>query len=209
MSTQPNTAVTAPVTGPVDFKSCRTSKAGNIITPKCRISFPVLFEPKAQGKDGEGKKKYSVAVLIPPDCNLQLLKDDATRAAKEKWGEKMPANLKSPFLDAGKYEYEGYENGWTLIRSSSIQKPGVVDAKGQNIGDDSTQVYAGRWACVSLRAFAYDNSGNRGVSFGLQNIQLLDHDTPIAGGRPQAEDEFAPVPEVGGATATKTASDLF
>lgn len=176
----------------VDFKSCRLSKAGNIITPKVRLSFPVLFEPQPPPGNAAGKKRFSVALLIPPGCNLDLLKQDASRAANEQWGDKIPGKLKSPFLDAAEYPYEGYEAGWTLLRPTTLNRPGVVNAKGENVGDDGSEVYPGRWAVASLRAFAYDVSGNRGVSFGLQNIQLLDHDEPL-GGRARAEEEFAPV----------------
>jgi hypothetical protein len=191
----------------IDFKTCRESKAGNIITPKCRMSFPVLFEPQPPPNQPAGKKRYGVALLIPAGCDLTLLKQQAAAAAKEQWGEKIPANLKSPFLDAGKYQYNGYEEGWTLLRPTTINKPGLVNAKGENISDES-EVYPGRWCVASLRAYAYDVSGNRGVSFGLQNIQLLDHDEPL-GGRARAEEEFAPVEGVAGAAKPANVNELF
>lgn len=186
----------------IDFKACRTSKAGNIITPKCRMSFPVLFDPKAPPNSGDNaKKRFSIALLIPPGCDLTLLKENAKQAAIENWGEnKIPGNLKSPFLDAGKYEYNGYEDGWVLLRPTTLNKPGLVNAKGENVTDES-EVYPGRWCVASLRAYAYDVSGNRGISFGLQNIQLLDHDEPL-GGRARAEDEFAPVEGTDGKKAS-------
>ncbi len=186
----------------IDFKACRTSKAGNIITPKCRMSFPVLFDPKSPPNQPDAKKRFSVALLIPPGCDLDLLKAAAKAAATEKWGDKKPANLKNPLLDAGKYEYNGYVEGWTLLRPTTLNKPGLVGPNGENISDES-EVYAGRWCVASLRAYAYDVSGNRGISFGLQNIQLLDHDESL-GGRAKAEDEFAPV-DLTGAGAGKKA----
>ncbi len=175
----------------IDFKTCRTSKAGNVITPKCRISFPVLSEPQSPPNQPTAKKRYSVALLIPAGCDITLLKEMAKAAAKEKWGDKVPQNLKSPFLDAGKYEYNGYEEGMIVLRPTTLNKPGIVNAKGENVTDES-EIYPGRWCVASLRAYAYDVSGNRGISFGLQNLQLLDHDEPL-GGRARAEDEFAPV----------------
>lgn len=190
----------------IDFKTCRESKAGNIITPKCRMSFPVLLEPQYPPNMTTGKKRYSIALLIPEGCDLTLLKNEATKAAKEKWGDKIPANMKTPFLDAGKYEYNGYTAGATLLRPTTLNKPGLVNAKGENVTDEQ-EIYPGRWCVASLRAYAYDVSGNRGVSFGLQNIQLLDHDEPL-GGRARAEDEFAPVEGTDGAKPA-SADGLF
>lgn len=188
----------------INFKTCRLTKTGNIITPKCRLSFPNLLE--ARTPPGSDKAKFSVSMLIPPDADIALLKKAAAEAAKEKWGDKLPNKMKSPFLDAGDHEYEGYIAGWLLLRASSIQKPGIVNARGEPVSDDA-EVYPGRWACVSLRPFCYDTNGNRGVSFGLQNVQLLDHDEPI-GGRARAEDEFEAVgdAEVG---AVESSDDIF
>jgi hypothetical protein len=179
----------------IDLTKCRVSKSGNIITPKGRLSFPQLFVAKSA--PGSDKAKFGCSILLPPTADIGLLKQAAEKCAKEKWGEKMPSKLKTPFLKAEDYEYEGYEQGWVLLRPTSLTKPGIVDAAGNNVDEDS-QVYPGRWAVLSLRPFAYDSNGNRGVSFGLQNVQLLDHDEPI-GGRARAEDEFEPVadPAVG------------
>lgn len=192
----------------IDFNTCRVSQSGNIITPKARMSFPVLFDPKPPPGNPEGKKRFGVALLIPAGADLALLQKNAKEVAETKWGVgKLPKNLKSPFLDAGAYEYQGYEEGWSLIRATTVQKPGIVNAKGENVSDEQ-EVYPGRWCVASLRAFAYDQAGNRGVSFGLQNIQLLDHDTAL-GGRVRAEDEFTPVDDVAGAGAGKNAQDIF
>lgn len=187
----------------IDFKKCRETKSGNVVTPKARMSFPSLFTPRTP--PGSDKAKYQLSLLIPADCDISLLKQAAQKAAKEKWGDKMPKQLKSPFLDAGDHEYEGYVAGMVLIRANSLQKPGVINAAGEHVTDES-EVYPGRWCCASLRAFAYDTSGNRGVAFGLQNVQLLDHDEPI-GGRSRAEDDFEPVPVEGG--TKEDAGSLF
>jgi hypothetical protein len=187
----------------VDLNKCRVSKSGNIITPKGRLSFPQLFvAKKAPGAD---KEKFGVSLLIPPTADLSLLVQAVKDCAKEKWGDKQPAKLKSPFLKAEDYDREGYEKGWILIRPTSITKPGVVDATGANVVDES-QVYPGRWASLSLRPFAYDTNGNRGVSLGMQNVQLLDHDEPI-GGRARAEDEFEPVGDVAAASGGAASAD--
>lgn len=155
-------------------------------TPKFRTSFVNVFQPRAANENA--KPKYSLAMLFPEDADLSALKKAAQAAAKEKWGDKIPKNLKSPFLDAGDYEYDGYEPGMTLVRATSIQKPGVVDQKVEPIIEES-EFYSGCYARATVRAFAYDNSGNRGVSFGLQNVQKLGDGDPL-GGRTRPEDDF-------------------
>jgi hypothetical protein len=191
----------------VDLTKCRVSKSGNIITPKARLSFPQMFTAKTP--PGSDKAKFGCTLLIPPTADISLLIEAAKKCATEKWGAELPKKLKSPFLKAEDYEYEGYEQGWVVLRPTSLQKPGLVDASGNNV-DEESQVYPGRWCVASLRPFAYDTNGNRGVSFGLQNVQLLDHDEPI-GGRARAEDEFEPVAtaEAGAAGGKASADSVF
>lgn len=158
----------------------------SVVTKPFRVSFPVVFTPKPTKKGGD--PKYSISMLFPPGTDLSALKKEAENAVKEKWGEKPPSKLKSPFLDAGEYEYEGYEEGWTLIRATSIQKPGIIDATKKQI-DNPADLYPGCWARAEVRAFTYDVDGNRGVSFGVSNIQKVKDDTNIGGNR-RPEDVF-------------------
>lgn len=198
----------------IDFKTCRKSMAGNIITPKSRMSFPELITPSFDMGKTEGKKKYRLTIMIPKGCDITLLKEDAARAVNDFYGEKVPNNLKSPFLKGENLNGEGCEEGVIVIRATSTSKPGLVDAKGVNI-DDESEIYGGRWCVASLKAYVYEikdpKTGsvmNRGVSFGLHNVQALDHDTPFGRTRAKAEDEFAPITDGDGGKA-KSASDLF
>jgi hypothetical protein len=76
--------------------------------------------------------------------------------------------------------------------ASSKAKPGVVDADVSPIMEQS-EVYSGCYARVSLRAFAFSNSGNKGVSFGLGNVQKLADGDSLGGSRARAEDDFTPI----------------
>lgn len=187
-----------------DFTKARISKSGNLITPKGRLSFCQILTAKPNKR---GKDMFGTSILIPGTSDIGLLIEATKKCAAEKWGNALPKNLKSPFLKAGEFEYEGYEDGWTLLRPTAIQKPGVVNAAGENV-DESSEIYPGRWAILSLRPFAYDVDGNRGVSFGLQNVQLLDHDTNLAG-RTRAEDEFEPVDTTSVAGEKQSADSVF
>lgn len=190
-----------------DEKTCVALQTGNIRSPKGRLSYAYLLKPNPKSKDKNGNvgTKYTTSLLIPPGCDLKLLKDAATECAREKWGEKAKTmNLKSPFLDAAEKMGEEWK-GYTLLRLSTPTKPGILNAKGDTVTEPQ-DVYSGRWAFISMRPFWYDTDGNRGVAFGLGNVQVLDHDEPI-GGRPRAESEFTPVEGVDGSDAGNVFAD--
>jgi hypothetical protein len=80
-----------------------------------------------------------------------------------------------------------------------------VDAAVKPIGPDrKDEFYAGCFARATIRAFAYDKNGNKGVSFALQNVQKLKNGEPF-GSKRKAEDDFEAVAGAaveGGASAT-------
>jgi hypothetical protein len=83
-----------------------------------------------------------------------------------------------------------------LIRPNSDNRPQVITAKKTVVdsGDAPDEVYGGRWARASVSVYWYDNT-SKGVGLGLSNVQLLDHDDPLGGGRVAAESEFEAVDE--------------
>jgi hypothetical protein len=72
-------------------------------------------------------------------------------------------------------------------------RPGIVDANLQEIISED-DFYSGCYARATLTAFAYDKLGNKGVAFGLQNIQKL-KDGEHLSGRKNAESDFEAVEE--------------
>ena len=88
-------------------------------------------------------------------------------------------------------------------------KPGVVDQNVQPI-IEAEEMYAGCYARATLTAYAFDTAGNRGVAFGLQNIQKIRDGEPFTG-REKAEDEFEAIESVGddSAPAEVTKEDDF
>ena len=160
-----------------------------VMTPEFRVSFPAVFKPKRQKGDATSEPKYGLTMLFPKGADLSKLKAAAQEAVKEKWGDKPPKNLRSPFRDQGEKEYEGYVEGAVFVSASSKQKPGLVDRQRQDIIDE-TEFYPGCYARATIRAFAYDNNGNKGVAFGLNNVQKLRDGDPL-GGRTRAQDDFA------------------
>ena len=188
----------------------------NQITPEFRAAFISVFRATSM-KNADGsvnKPKYSIRAAFPPTAKLDALKKEAEAAAKEKWGDKIPKTLRSPFRTNEELENPivGIGDDWVVMTFSANEdrRPGIVDAKLQDIIDDS-DVYSGAWYRAQVRAFAYENAGNKGVSFGLQNVQKLRDDDPIGSGRIPASKAFEPVDVPASATGGngKTATSIF
>ena len=175
-----------------------------IVTPTFRVSFPHVFEavPFAEGQ----KKKYSVVMLFDKTEDLSDLISIVKDAITEKWGDKKPKDLKSPFRDGDEKDYPGYE-GMIFCSATSIQKPAVVDETLQHILDPE-EFYAGCYARASITAFAYDTMGNRGVAFGLQNVQKI-KDGEAFSGKAKPEDEFEAVESTEAPQNTADNKELF
>jgi hypothetical protein len=168
-----------------------------VITPECTISYPALFEPKPTPS---GEARYSAAFIFDKDADLSELEAAAKDAAERRWGSKATAMLKNrqlrwPFRDGAEKEGRaGYGSGKTFVNCSSTRPPGVVSRFAGRDGkplpiSDPTELYPGCRVRASLVAFAYDVSGNRGVSFVLCNVQKLGEGERLDG-RLRAEDEF-------------------
>lgn len=172
-----------------------------LITPNAILSYPHLDEPQAP-MNGQGNPKYAGSLVFLAGADLTAMQAAVAEVAEEKWGKGALAKLKSgalksPFrTDA---ESKGYPEGSIFVNARTEQKPGAVylypDAttgKPAIVPDDKIKevFYAGATVRASVTAFAYDRPESKGVSFGLNNIQLVDGTTPRLDGRKAAEDEF-------------------
>lgn len=176
---------------------CVKAKTGNIITPMVRLMWcrDVLKPGKRKGAKPTDDEKYSTGLLIPKAADLTLLKEAIDEAAVDKFGEKGAATIKpskKPFKRTEDIPQlaELADEYPVFLNCSAKQKPKVVDNRMNEVIDEE-QIYSGRWAKVSLNAYAWEHAeGGKGVSLGLNNIQLFEHDEQLAGGRASAEDEF-------------------
>ena len=159
-----------------------------VLTPYFRVSFPHLDKPHSGFKNQE--PVYSLQMLFPKGTDLEALKKAAFQAATNKWGKdktKWPKGRRSPFKDGNEKNLDNYKD-MTVIEARTKLKPGIVDRDGEEIVDPK-EVYAGCWARATLTCYAYDTGGNKGVSFGLQNIQKYKDDTAFSG-KKNAKDDF-------------------
>ncbi len=176
--------------------------ATKVITGKVRLSYTHIFEP--QSIDG-GDEKYSTAILIPKDDKETLRKiKGAVDAAKElgktnKWGGKIPANCKLPLRngDEERPDDDVYA-GHYFLNATSKTRPGIAKPIGKGADGqtkfqeitDSTEVYSGCYAKVSLNFYPFDAKGNKGVAAGLNNVVKI-QDGDFLGGRASVQDDFA------------------
>lgn len=184
--------------------------ADNIITPEFRAAFVGLFKATAPKDNPNGAKKYSMRAVFMPDADISALKEQAALAATEKWGAgKVPKTIRSPFRLNEELEnpIPGVPDDAVVMTFSANEdrRPGVVDKNLQDIIDDS-ECYSGAWFRAQVRAYAYDNAGNKGVSFGLQNVQKTRDDEPLGRGKVPANKAFE---AFGGGSAKASASNLF
>lgn len=164
-----------------------------VIIKNARLSYPALFTPKAA--PGSTQEKYSASLIIPKSDTETLNKIEAAiDAAKkqgqaEKFGGKLPANLKTPLRDgdAERPDDAAYKNAY-FLNASSNNKPQVVDRSVKDI-TDATEVYAGCYVNVSVNFYPFNTSGNKGIAAGLGNVQKFKDGDALAGGA-KAEDEF-------------------
>lgn len=164
----------------------------SVITGKVRLSYVSILEPKAM--DADSKPKYSVSVIIPKSDKRTIQKilkaqEAAALAGKDKFGGKIPKNLKTPLRDGDEEkDDEAYED-CMFLNASSYRKPGVVDQNRDEIMDDD-QVYSGVYGRVDLNFYAYSVSGSKGIAAGLNNVQVYDEGESLGGTRTSAADAF-------------------
>ena len=166
-----------------------------VVTGKCRFVYCSVMS--ARKNEMNGKDEFSTQVLVPKSDTetVSALKAAAKEALTAKFGDKIPKNVRNPLRDG---DTETKSDGTPLgkeyagcyfFNTKSTNKPGAVDANGQDLLG-SNDIVSGDFGRVSLNAYAYDQAGNKGVSFGLNNIMLVAKGEPLGGARPSAAADF-------------------
>jgi len=164
--------------------------ATQITTGKVRFSFCNLFAPKAaQGSD---QAKYSVTLLIPKSDKATLAKiKTAIEAAKTSYmernaGKKLPVALKNTLHDGDGERPNGGMfgeecKGHYVITVSSLNQPTIVNADKTPLTEPK-ELYSGCYGRAVINFYVYDNSGNKGISAGLNGVMKLYDGEPLSGG---------------------------
>lgn len=146
-----------------------------IQSPVVTLSYPHLWKPTPKA-EGSTELVFSAVGLL----NDQQMKSPAWKAlyaACEKASLSAFPKLifgktvKSPFRSTEEKEnfpeeYKIFFNCW------STTKPGIVDTARNHI-TDSNEVWAGQWVRFSLNPFSWEHSGKKGVSLGLNHVQII------------------------------------
>ena len=175
-------------------------------TPEAILSYPNIFEPR--GMENQ-TPKYSACLIFPAGTDLKELKAAALAAAIERFGKEVkvgqttiPINkalqtgvLYWPFRDEpDDVAAKGYPEGCTFFNARSQRKPAVVsiypDANGKpSVIEDPEKVYPGVIVMATVDPYTFDREGNRGVTFGLGNLQVI-RDGDRLDGAVAASEEF-------------------
>lgn len=166
----------------------------DIVTVPCRLSYPALWTPKPKSQELKGSTdpkdlEYSCVLLLPPETDLAPYKAAIRAAMIGRFGEIV--RLKHPLLRRAeeKEGVEGYEPGWIFLTARNKSQVPIVDRKAVPVTNKAL-VYPGMWVLAYLNAYAWDSKiGGRGVSWGLNGIQIYQDDKPFGNVR-QVSDVF-------------------
>lgn len=170
-----------------------------------RLAFPALFEAKTV--NGEGEPAFSAVFLLEPDDPQVKSLDNAIAAvAKEKWGAKAEAILKTmraadkTCLHDGdtKADYAGF-GGMRFVSARGKQRPLVLHSDKSPLTAADGKPYAGCFVNASIELWPQDNNYGKRVNAQLRGVQFLRDGDAFAGGGVASADEFDDVGE--GATA--------
>lgn len=152
---------------------------GKVVTNEVILAFENVSKPDDNGK-------YSVKVLVDKSDAAtvqeltQLLQNKATL---EKVPFINPFSVNDRWHDGDVYQstagvkVAAYAGKW-VINAKSGYPVGVINANGQamDLNFEKDKFYSGAGVRLCVDSYKYDNSGNKGVSLGLQGIQVVNCD---------------------------------
>jgi Protein of unknown function (DUF2815) len=171
-------------------------KPNQAITERVRIIFAdQLYTPKANDK---GVLKYGCALLIPKTDKVTY---DRLCAAAEKVKRSAVPGKDEAFYKAHPrtmHDGDGVKpssgepygpecKGNWVLNVSGNERPGIVDA---GLSPMVEKIVSGDYIRADLGAFWFETQGNKGVSFGINNVMFLERGERIDG-RQDAAEAFA------------------
>lgn len=162
-----------------------TASSTKVVTGKVRFSYAYLSKSRTNDR---GEEKFSTTVILPKSdkATYDALKAAELAAAKKKFPGKdagFYAALPSTIYDGNGRRKNGEAFGpeckdaWVFTTSSS-DRPDAVD---ENLQPLVSPINSGDYGRVQVNAYGFDTAGNRGVTFGLQNVQLLERGESLSG----------------------------
>jgi len=138
-----------------------------------RLSYPVLFKPKAmeEGQD----PKYSAAFLLDKKEHKALIAEIKTKieSLKAEKNLKVPADkvcLKDGEL---KEDVDGYGPDVMFVNTSNKTRPTVVNRDRSPVTEDDGVVYGGCYVNAVIRLWAQNNSWGKRINASLEAVQFV------------------------------------
>jgi len=174
-----------------------------MLSPEGVLSYPKLFKaelPKDAGPND--KPKFSTVVLFTHAAmktpEFKAMEAAALACARDNFKERVEAMAARAIRrDVADMGHDAARFGCFInINAGEDYPPDVIDRDGSPISaaDGKRKIYPGVRARVSLSTYAYTGAKNKGVAFGLRNVQRLG-DGPRLDNRKSAKDEFEPLPD--------------
>lgn len=170
----------------------RYQDTNSLIFVNVTASYPSVIEPKLNTIDPDPKRhyyEYTIDLLFPKTTDLTEFQAVIEELIKEQWPKGKP-EFRTAYLRDGDMKIDkntgeiqnGYAGMYYVIaKAKEDSKPLVIDvakneltARDAIIGGDIVQVFA--------NAATYDYSVNKGVSFWLNTIKLIEKGQPLGGG---------------------------
>lgn len=161
-----------------------------------RLSFPNLFE--ATTVNGEGEPAFSANFLIAKDdSQVNAINEAIESTAKDKWGAKADAMLKTirasdkTCVHNGdlKSNYSGYE-GHFFIGARNVIRPLVIDANLAPLAQADGKPYSGCYVNASLELWAQDNKYGKRINATLLGVQFYRDGDAFGGGSVPSVSDF-------------------
>lgn len=181
----------------------RNTDPQRVVTGTVRLSYVHLLKPRQPRPGSTEEPKFSVTLLIPKSdvATMQRINAAIQAAIQDgvgsKWNGVRPPQPALPLYDGDGVRQNGEPfsaecKGHYVMTASSRQQPEIVNANMEFI-INPTEIYSGMYARVSIRFFAYNSNGKKGIGCGLGNVQKVGDGAPLAGGA-SAADDFGGMP---------------
>lgn len=163
-----------------------------VIIQNARLAFPSLFV--ADEKFG----KFGGQFLIEPENKGNAKMEDAIeQVAKEKWGAKADATLKSiraknnicMYAGELKGDYDGFE-GMLAISANNNKRPILMARDKTPVAESDGVIYAGCYVNVILDVWAQDNEYGKRVNAKVLGVQFFKDGDSFGSGASVSDDDF-------------------
>lgn len=154
-------------------------------TPIVRLSYPSLFEARGVAGDPNSVPKFGCSLILDArsqaDPKFQerfaamnaAVNAEGKRRFGDRWGKQIK---KTPFRKGDEDNYAdktGYGAGTVFMRPTS-KKPIPCVTRSNTPITNQELLYPGCYVNALLAVFSYEQTVNKGVSFGLRGIQFVE-----------------------------------